>query len=106
MGQAQKSQMLLNKADGKVLKLIVNGKEQAPPANTDMQVTTQEAGKVTVGAGTFDCIHIVAKSSEYPKIEAWINPRDTVMEGTLKQIVTTQQYGDMALELMSFVHGK
>ncbi len=106
MGQAQKAQMQISKADGKVLKLIVNGKEQTPPSNDGMEIISQEASKITVPAGTFDCVHIVAKSSDAPKIEAWINPRDTVMEGTLKQVVTTQQYGDMALELLNFTRAQ
>lgn len=102
MGQSQKSQMLMNKGDGRLLKLLVNGQEQQLPTAGDTQVVSQEMGEITVAAGKFQCVHVVAKSSAYPKIEVWMNPRDTVMSGLLKQLMTHPQYGDIVMELQSF----
>ena len=100
MIQQQKVEMQINKADGKVLKTIVNGKEQAP-SDDKIEIISQDYTEVTVPAGTFKCMHIVAKSSQAPHIEVWANPRETVMEGTLKQSITTQGM-DVVLELTSF----
>lgn len=100
MVQNQKIEMLLNKADGKVLKMLVNGKEQQIP-DDEIEVISQDYVDVTVPAGTFKAIHIVAKSKQAPKLEVWANPRDTVMDGTLKQIVQTQGI-DLTMELTSF----
>lgn len=98
--QKDESKMLMSRADGKILKLIHNGKEEAMP-DDKIEIISQDSQDVTVPAGTFQSIHIVAKSTKIKKLEAWINPRDTVMEGAIKQIITTDQI-DITLELTSF----
>jgi hypothetical protein len=100
MVQKQKIEILINKADGKVLKTIVNGKEQNQPED-EIEIISQDYVDVTVPAGSFKAIHIVAKSKQIDHIEVWANPRDTVMEGTLKQAVTAQGM-DIVMELTSF----
>ncbi len=100
MIQNQKVETLINKADGKVLKMIVNGKEQAIP-DDKIEIISQDYTEITVPAGKFKAIHVVAKSTQSPKIEVWANPRDTVMEGTLKQTMNTQNM-DIAIELTGF----
>jgi hypothetical protein len=101
--QQQKVEIQINKADGKVLKTIVNGQEQTTP-DDPIQVISQDYVDVTVPAGTFKAIHIVAKSKQIDHVEVWANPRDTVMEGTLKQVITTQGM-DITMALTSFKHG-
>jgi hypothetical protein len=100
--QFQKEQIdiEINKADGKILKMKRNGQDQEIP-NDPIEVISQEGTSIRVPAGTFDCVHIVAKTKQISRIEVWANPRDTAMDGTLKQAVTTQ-FGVMTLELMSF----
>lgn len=101
--QKQKVEMQINKADGKVLKTIVNGQEQTTPQDP-IEIISQDYVDVTVPAGTFKAIHIVAKSKQIDHVEVWANPRDTVMEGTLKQVITTQGM-DITMALTSFKHG-
>ena len=60
---------------------------------------------MTVPAGTFKAIHIVAKNKQVDHIELWANPRDTVMDGAIKQTMTTQGI-DIVMELTSFKHGQ
>ncbi|MCM2322312.1 MAG: hypothetical protein NDJ90_03520 [Oligoflexia bacterium] len=92
--------ILLDRAEGKVLKMIRNGKEEAIP-NDKIEIISQDATEITVPAGTFKVIHIVAKSQKVSKIEVWANPRDTVMDGTVKQLMVTD-FMDLIMELVSF----
>jgi hypothetical protein len=100
MIQKQKIEMLINKADGQVLKTLVDGKEQQMP-DDKIEIISQDYTDVTVPAGTFKAIHIVAKSKQAPKIEVWANPRDTVMDGTLKQAIQSQGM-DIVMALTKF----
>ena len=100
MIQKQKVEVLMNKADGKVLKMIVNGKEQAAPTD-EIEIISQDYTEVTVPAGTFKAIHVVAKTKQVEHLEVWANGRDTVMEGTLKQTMKAQGT-DIGMELTSF----
>lgn len=101
--QKQVVDMLISKADGKILKLIQNGKETEIP-NDKLEVISQDYGKVTVPAGTFDAIHIIAKTQQVSKIELWANPAETAMDGALKQIMATQM-GDITMELLKVARG-
>jgi hypothetical protein len=100
MIQKQTIEILINKADGKVLKTLVDGKEQNTPEDP-IEIISQDYGDVTVPAGTFNAIHIVAKSKQIDHIEIWANPRDTVMDGAIKQAVKAQGM-DIVIELTSF----
>ena len=101
MGQNQTVDALINRADAKILKYIVNGKEETPPSDKP-EIISQDYTSVTVPAGTFKAIHIVAKTSQSPKMELWLNPKDTVMDGSLKTIAETSMGITMTLELTSF----
>ena len=103
MGQNDKSEILISKSDGKILKFIHNGKEEAIPSG-DIEVINQEYTEVTVPAGTFKCIHITAKTPQVEQVDIWANPKETVMEGALKQVVKTNGI-DVILELVKFAHG-
>lgn len=103
-GQNQVVEILLNKADGKVLKMIQNGKETEIP-NDKIEIISQDTTEVTVPAGTFKVIHIVAKTEKVSKIELWANPKATVMEGTVKQYIESG-FLPITMELTSFSHGQ
>jgi hypothetical protein len=100
MIKKQKAEILLNKADGKTLKMIVDGKEQDIP-DDKVEIISQDYAEVTVPAGTFKTIHVVAKTAQVDQIEIWANPRDTVMDGAVKQAVKAQGM-DILMELTSF----
>lgn len=99
LGQKQLIEMHLNKDTGALLKLIVNGEEQAIPENSAEVVETRE-DTVTVPAGTFDCLYIQTKSKE-GKGEAWINPNKVPVFGLIKQI-QAGSFGNVTIELASF----
>jgi hypothetical protein len=100
MNQNEVIEVLINRADGRVLKMIRNGQEQ-PLEDNNLEVISQEATEITVKAGKFKAIHIVAKTKDIPKIEIWANPRETAIDGTLKQMAQVQ-FGDVVLELTKF----
>lgn len=102
MGQNQKAEALIDRATGKILKYIVNGKEQTVPDEA-LEIISQDYVDVTVPAGTFKSIHIVAKSESIQKMELWANPSETCMDGALKTIVKSSQLPvEITLELTSF----
>ena len=104
-GQNEVAEMLLNKADGKILEYKVNGQDQTIPDDT-VTVVSQDYESVTVPAGTFNSLHIVANEGTTQGIELWANPQATVMEGSLKQLVPTQFGIKLDIELTSFTHGQ
>lgn len=101
MGQEQKVETLLNKSTGQIEKLIVNGKEEAIP-KSDIEVLEMKEAKVTVPAGSFDCIYVKIKNKEDNKeSEAWINPKVVPMSGLLKMSGQSQM-GPVSQEATSF----
>ena len=100
MGQKEVIEMLISKADGKVLKMLRNGKEQAIP-DDKVEIISQDYTEVKVPAGTFKCLHIVAKTKDVNQLEIWANPRDTVMDGGLRTKVDTNMI-DLDLQLTKF----
>lgn len=100
MSQNETIDALINKADGKVLKMIRNGQEQEIP-NDKLEIISQDATTITVKAGTFQTIHIVAKTQQVSRLEVWANPRDTAIDGTVKQLVQSQ-FGMIGMELTAF----
>lgn len=99
-GQNQIVEALMNRADGKMLKYRQNGKDQAIP-DQNLEIISQDHGDVTVPAGTFKAVHIVAKSKDVSKIEIWANPQATCLDGNIKTIAATAM-GDLTLELSKF----
>jgi hypothetical protein len=91
---------LIDRATAKTLKMIHNGQEEAVP-NDKIEIISQDATEVTVPAGTFKAIHVVAKTEKVSKIEVWANPKATVMDGAIKQIVN-QGFIDVEMDLTSF----
>lgn len=81
--------VLLSTQTGRVLKMITDGKEMPAGGDDHFELISQDFGKVTVPAGTFEAMHIVASNDLTPRIELWANPNDVVLDGTIKQIVFT-----------------
>lgn len=100
MTQKETIDMEIRKADGQVVKVRRNGQDQEIP-NQDIEIVSSEEETVTVPAGTFQSVHIVAKTKEIQNVEVWLNPRDTALEGTIKQVIPTQ-LGRVTAELTSF----
>lgn len=100
MGQAQKSEMLLDRATGKVLKYKENGQEKQMPEQK-IEIIDQEATTITVPAGTFEVIHITAKSDQAKKIEVWANPSKISMDGGAQMYIESG-FLPMTLKLTKF----
>ncbi|MEK6579693.1 MAG: hypothetical protein AABZ55_10740 [Bdellovibrionota bacterium] len=101
LGQKQLMEVLIRKSDGKILKMKMNGQDQAIP-DDKIEIISQEVTSITVPAGKFQCVHIVAKTKDVAKIELWANPQDTVMDGALKMIQPTPLGVDVTIELNKF----
>lgn len=97
----QKVETLLDPNTGEVKKMIVNGKEQAPPKN-NIEVIDMKEDKITVPAGSFDCIHVRIKDKDNNnEINVWINPSAVPLSGMLKTIQPSQ-FGNVTVLLKSF----
>lgn len=97
----QQASILLDPNTGEIKKMIVNGKEQQIPENNSEIVSVTE-DKITVPAGTFDCIHAVIKDkSDGKETNAWINPQAIPLSGMLKTIQPSQ-FGNVTILLTSF----
>jgi hypothetical protein len=104
LGQRQKTEALIDRATGKTLKLIVNGKEQDPGEQGEVEVIEQSETTVTVGAGTFDCFYVkanVTSQGQKQVVELWINPIDVNLDGSLK-IIAQSQLGPVTITLEEF----
>lgn len=101
--QKQSVDIQIDKSSGKILKEIMNGQEQTVD-NTPPKVVSQEYTSITVAAGTFKAIHIVATTTSQGQpvqMEEWANPKDVCMTGSIKMIETTQGQ-TVTMELTSF----
>lgn len=102
MIQKSKIEVLLDPNTGEVKKMLVDGKEQAPPKN-DTEIVDQKEATVTVPAGTFKAIYLKMKDkSQNDAIsEMWVNPRDLPLTGLAKSLADSQ-LGKVTIELTSF----
>ncbi|MGZ3773733.1 MAG: hypothetical protein ACXVCY_06835 [Pseudobdellovibrionaceae bacterium] len=97
----QKVETLIDQNTGAIKKMLVNGQEQQIPEN-NMEVVEVKEDRITVPAGTFDCIHARLKDTkENKETNAWVNPQLIPMSGMLKQVAPTQ-FGDVTVLLKSF----
>src|SRR5579859_2156758 len=71
MGQAQEVDTQIDRSNGQILKMMVNGQEQQVP-NDPPQITNQEIVDVTVPAGTFHVAHIPFNTSQVQGGQLWI----------------------------------
>lgn len=105
LGQNEVVEALIRRADGEILKMLRNGKEVDVPNDT-IEIIEQEVTTIELdGLGKFDCIHVVAKSTQIERFELWANPQATVMDGTLKQLIPTS-FLTLEIVLKAFRHGK
>lgn len=106
-GQTQEDLMEteLERATGKVLRMIHNGEEQEVPDDSgDIEIIEQTYTEVEVPAGKFDSVYLKLNTKDVKNLELWVNPRDTVMDGSLKMIAPAQM--TVTLELTSFKKGE
>jgi hypothetical protein len=108
MGQKQTVETLVSRVDGKELKRIVNGKEEAPPTPGDgdasLEIIEQSETEITVPAGKFECMYIKAKitsKGQSQEMEAWMNPVAVNIDGMIK-IVMASQLGPISMTLKEF----
>jgi hypothetical protein len=100
----QEIKVLIDPTTGATKKIVVGGKEQAAPKQ-DVEVVDTTEERITVPAGTFDSMHIIARnkaSAKNNEINIWMNPQVVPVGGTLKQI-TPSPLGKMTTMLRSFV---
>jgi hypothetical protein len=100
MGSQDVTEVLINRADAKILKMIHNGQPQTVP-DDKIEVISQEQAQLTIPLGTFKCWHVKAKSKQADKIELWTNPMTISLDGNIRVIVGTQ-FGDMTMTLTAF----
>jgi hypothetical protein len=100
----QDIRQLIDPQTGEVKKTIVNGQEQAPDANSEIEVIETRDENVTVPAGTFYCMYIklkITNSQGVTNSENWVNPRQVPVMGLVKMVAQTQ-VGALNAELTSF----
>lgn len=103
MGQQQKVEILIDKNDGSILQLIVNGQKQEPPKAGNQEVVEMKESSVTVPKGTFDCIYVRIKDlDKNQESEMWINPEIIPIAGMIKN-VAPGQFGKVVVELTGFL---
>jgi predicted small secreted protein len=98
-GRKDQFDALVDRNSGKVVKLVHNGKEETVP-DDEMEVISEDYGDVTVPAGTFKALHITAKTKQISKLDIWVNNRDVVMDGAIKQVMPAL-FGNITMELVS-----
>ncbi|MCB0361149.1 MAG: hypothetical protein KDD35_00415 [Bdellovibrionales bacterium] len=98
----QKAEVLVDKKTGQILELIVNGQKQQPPEPGQSEVEETRQDKVSVPAGSFDCIYARIKDiSKNQTSEVWVNPSIVPISGMIKQIAPGPM-GKVKMELTSF----
>lgn len=101
MIQKQKVETLINKSNGQIEKMKVNGQDQEVP-KSDTEILEMKEDKITVPAGSFDAIHVKIKDKSNGNIsEAWVNPKIVPMTGLLK-MVGQSQLGEVIEEATAF----
>jgi hypothetical protein len=96
---------VINSQTGQVISVTANGQKQTPPDPNDMQITSEDIGKITVPAGTFSCQDVkYHMKSENTDGEMWVDMNDIPVGGLLK-MTTTQQGMPIEVDLTSFSHG-
>jgi hypothetical protein len=98
----QTMSVLIDPNTGTIKKVIVDGKEQAPPEQGEMEVIEVKESKVTVPAGTFDAVYFkVHDKKQNQDTEQWVNPKLIPISGMIKTIGQSQM-GEVVTELASF----
>ena len=82
----QSAEALIDRATGQIIEYRQDGKKTEVP-NDKLEIISQDTTSVTVPAGTFEAIHIVAKSEKIKKLEVWANPRDITLDGSAQMMI-------------------
>jgi hypothetical protein len=89
----------MDRATGKIVEMKQDGKPQEIP-DDPLEIIDQDTQTVTVPAGTFETVHITAKSKQVSKMQVWMNPRDIALDGAAQEIIEAQV--TMTLKLTKF----
>jgi hypothetical protein len=102
MGQKQNCETVIDTTNGKVKSIVCDGQQQNPGEQGEIEVVDMKEDKVTVPAGTFECLYIKAiEKKENKTIEQWANPKLIPVMGMIKAIMPSQM-GPVNIELTSF----
>lgn len=102
MGQGQNCELVMNPNTGETKSLVCDGKPQEIPDQGGMEVVDMKEDKVTVPAGTFECLYIKVKQTKDNSIvEQWANPKLVPVSGMIKSIMPSQ-LGKVTVELTGF----
>ena len=102
LGQAQKVEILIDKNNGQIKKILVNGQEQKAPEGGDYEIVETKEDRVTVPAGTFDVVYFKMRDKKTnQEQEAWVNPKLIPITGAAKSI-SPSQFGKAVQELSSY----
>ena len=98
----QSMSVLIDANTGAIKKVVVDGKEQAPPEQGEMEVVEVKESNITVPAGTFDAVYFkIHDKKQNQDTEQWVNPKLIPISGMLKSIGQSQM-GEVKTELVSF----
>lgn len=96
-----KSEVLLDRITGEVLRLIHDGEEQEVP-DKNLVIEDQEDQRISVPAGVFDCVWTLFKHSESNgRSQVWESAAEVPMLGIVQAKIPTQ-YGQATIRLRSF----
>jgi hypothetical protein len=101
----QHVEMLIDRLNGRVLRMITNGHEEIVPEMA-MKTVKQEGVKISVPAGTFDCLHIVMEDAKKRRSEVWANPMEIPLNGIIKSVEHKMKPFTTTMELTSFERGQ
>ncbi len=98
------SEVQIEKATGKILKIIRNGQEEKIP-DSELEIIETKNDVVTVPAGKFKVLYVHARTKDVPKIELWANQREIAMDGAAKTAID-QGNLKLTMELTKFTKQK
>ena len=95
-------EIIIDPNTGEIIELRVNGQKQQPPDSSGQEVVEMKEDRVTVPAGTFDCVYLRVKdTSNNQESQAWLNPEEIPVMGLIKNI-SPSQFGDVTVELTGY----
>jgi hypothetical protein len=97
----QQMEMLFDKTNGQIKTLLVNGKEQAPPDTSQLDLIDSHNETITVAAGDFNTVYAKRQNRTNGQVqEAWTDEKDVPMGGMVRAIANSQ-IGRVTQELQS-----
>ncbi len=99
---AHKAEVLYDKNTGKVTKILMDGKEQQIPDQSQMKVIASHKDHITVPKGAFDCMYVkIHDNSKNEDSEVWISPLVSVAH--MVKTISPSPVGNMTIELTDFL---